>query len=61
MKYTDIWNELTRKIGYWVDMDNPYVTYKSKYIESVWWLLKEIYNKTTRQDNLEKSKPSMMH
>ena len=45
MKYTDIWNELTRKIGYWVDMDNPYVTYKSKYIESVWWLLKELYEK----------------
>ena len=45
MKYTDIWNLLTRKIGYWVDMDNPYVTYKSKYIESVWWLLKELYEK----------------
>ena len=45
MKYTDIWNDLTRKIGYWVDMDNPYVTYKSKYIESVWWLLKELHEK----------------
>jgi len=45
MRYTDIWNDLTRKIGYWVDMEDPYVTYKSKYMESVWWLLKEIYNK----------------
>ena len=45
MKYTDIWNDLTRKIGYWVDMENPYVTYKSKYIESVWWLLKELHEK----------------
>ncbi|MFT4544890.1 MAG: isoleucyl-tRNA synthetase, partial [Bacteroidia bacterium] len=39
MKYTDVWNDLTRKIGYWVDMDDPYVTYENKYIESVWWLL----------------------
>jgi isoleucyl-tRNA synthetase len=45
MRYTDIWNDLTQKMGYWVDMDNPYVTYKSKYMESVWWLLKQIYDK----------------
>tara|TARA_A100001015_G_scaffold218321_1_gene245374 strand:+ start:567 stop:3971 length:3405 start_codon:yes stop_codon:yes gene_type:complete len=45
MRYTDVWNELTKKIGFWVDMNNPYITYKTKYIESVWWLLKEIYNK----------------
>ncbi len=45
MRYTDIWNDLTRKMGYWVDMEDPYVTYKSKYMESVWWLLKQIYNK----------------
>ena len=45
MRYTDVWNTLTHRIGYWVDMENPYVTYKSKYIESVWWLLKEISNK----------------
>ena len=45
MRYTDVWNELTKKIGFWVDMDNPYITYKTKYIESVWWLLKEIYKK----------------
>ncbi|MAV13490.1 MAG: isoleucine--tRNA ligase [Flavobacteriaceae bacterium] len=44
MKYTDIWNELTERIGYWVDMDNPYITYKSKYIETVWWLLKKLYD-----------------
>ena len=45
MRYTDIWNELTRKMGYWVDMDAPYVTYENKYIESVWWLLKQLDNK----------------
>ena len=45
MRYTDIWNDLTQKMGYWVDMDNPYVTYKSKYMETVWWLLKQIYEK----------------
>ena len=45
MKYTDVWNDLTEKIGYWVDMENPYVTYEPKYMESVWWLLKQIYNK----------------
>ena len=45
MKYTGVWNDLTRKMGYWVDMSNPYITYESKYIESVWWLLKELYNK----------------
>ena len=44
MKYTDVWNNLTKRIGYWVDMDNPYITYKSKYIESVWWLLKKLYD-----------------
>ena len=45
MRYTDVWNQLTQKMGYWVDMENPYVTYESKYIESVWWLLKQIYDK----------------
>ncbi len=45
MRYTDIWNDLTQKIGYWVDMEDPYITYKSKYMESVWWLLSQIYNK----------------
>jgi len=45
MRYTDVWNELTEKMGYWVDMDDPYITYKSKYMESVWWLLKQIYDK----------------
>lgn len=45
MRYTDVWNEMTEKIGYWVDMDDPYITYKSKYMESVWWLLKQIYDK----------------
>jgi len=45
MRYTDVWNDLTQKMGYWVDMDDPYVTYEPKYMESVWWLLKEIYTK----------------
>jgi len=45
MRYTDIWNDLTKRIGYWVDMEDPYVTYEPKYMETVWWLLKEIYNK----------------
>ena len=45
MRYTDVWNDLTQKMGYWVDMEDPYITYEPKYMESVWWLLKEIYNK----------------
>jgi len=45
MRYTDVWNDMTEKVGYWVDMDDPYITYKSKYMESVWWLLKQIYDK----------------
>jgi len=45
MRYTDIWNDLTHKMGYWVDMDDPYITYDSKYMESVWWLLAQLYNK----------------
>lgn len=45
MRYTDVWNDLTEKMGYWVDMQDPYVTYKSKYMETVWWLLKQIYDK----------------
>ncbi len=45
MRYTDIWNDLTQKMGYWVDMENPYITYEPKYMESVWWLLKQIYTK----------------
>ncbi len=45
MQYTDVWNDLTRKLGYWVDMEDPYITYKSKYMESVWWLLGQVYKK----------------
>lgn len=45
MRYTDVWNDLTEKMGYWVDMDDPYITYEPKYMESVWWLLKQIYDK----------------
>ncbi|MES2827218.1 MAG: isoleucine--tRNA ligase [Bacteroidota bacterium] len=45
MRYTDVWNDLTEQMGYWVDMKDPYVTYKSKYMETVWWLLKQIYDK----------------
>jgi len=45
MKYTDMWEELTRKMGYWVNMDHPYVTYDNRYIETLWWLLKQLYSK----------------
>ncbi|WP_257666154.1 isoleucine--tRNA ligase [Parapedobacter tibetensis] len=44
MKYTDVWNDLTEKMGYWVDLENPYVTYENEYIETLWWILKELYN-----------------
>ena len=45
MRYTDIWEDLTRKMGHWVDMNDPYITYKPKYMETLWWLLKRLYNK----------------
>jgi isoleucyl-tRNA synthetase len=45
MRYTGVWNDLTKKMGYWVDMDDPYVTFNSKYMESVWWLLSKLYKK----------------
>ncbi len=45
MRYKDVWDDLTRKMGYWVDLDNPYITYEREYMESVWWLLKQIYDK----------------
>ncbi|MDX1940428.1 MAG: isoleucine--tRNA ligase [Saprospiraceae bacterium] len=45
MRYKDVWDDLTRKMGYWVDLDNPYITYENEYIESVWWLLKQLYDK----------------
>jgi isoleucyl-tRNA synthetase len=43
MRYTDVWNDLTEKMGYWVDLEDPYITYKNEYIESLWWILKEFY------------------
>jgi isoleucyl-tRNA synthetase len=45
MRYTDVWNDLTEKMGYWVDLEDPYITYKNEYIETLWWILKEFYNK----------------
>lgn len=45
MKYTKEWTDLTNKMGYWVDLDHPYITYKNSYIESLWWLLKQLYGK----------------
>ena len=45
MMYTSEWTGLSHKMGYWVDMENPYITYDNKYIESLWWLLKQLYNK----------------
>jgi len=45
MRYTDVWNDLTEKMGYWVDLKAPYITYKNEYIETIWWILKELYKK----------------
>ncbi len=45
LRYTDIWEKLTKKMGHWVDMNDPYITYKPKYMETVWWLLKQLYTK----------------
>ena len=45
MKFTAEWRSLTEQMGYWVDLDNPYITYDNKYIETLWWLLKQLYNK----------------
>lgn len=45
MKYTAEWRDLTERMGYWVDLDHPYITYDNKYIETLWWLLKQFYNK----------------
>ena len=45
MKYTNVWNDLTKKMGYWVDMEKPYITYESKYMESIWWLLAQLHKK----------------
>ncbi len=45
MKYTQEWTNLTKQMGYWVDLDNPYITYDNKFIETLWWLLKELYKK----------------
>ncbi len=45
MRYKDIWDDITRKMGYWVDLNDPYITYENNYIESVWWLLSQLYNK----------------
>ncbi|KQC00457.1 isoleucine--tRNA ligase [Pedobacter sp. Hv1] len=45
MRYTDVWNDLTEKMGYWVDLQKPYVTYHNEYIETLWWILKSFYDK----------------
>ncbi len=45
MRFKDMWDDITRKMGYWVDLDNPYITFKNEYIESVWWLLGQLYEK----------------
>ena len=45
MKYTDVWNDLTEKMGYWVDLNNPYITYENEYIETLWWILKQFHAK----------------
>jgi isoleucyl-tRNA synthetase len=45
MKYTDMWEDLTSRMGYWVDMDDPYITYDNRYIETLWWMLSELHKK----------------
>src|SRR6202162_1282693 len=45
LRYKDKWDDLTRKMGYWVDLDDPYITFKNEYIETLWWLLKQLYEK----------------
>jgi isoleucyl-tRNA synthetase len=45
MRYTDVWNDLTEKMGYWVDLEKPYITYEKDYIETLWWILKQLYDK----------------
>ena len=44
-QYVNVWEEMTNKVGFWVDMDDPYITYENKYIESIWWCIKELWNK----------------
>ena len=45
LRYKDKWDDLTRKMGYWVDLKNPYITFRNEYIETLWWLLSELYKK----------------
>jgi isoleucyl-tRNA synthetase len=45
MKFKDVWEDLTRKMGYWVDLEHPYITFKNEYIETLWWILKQLYQK----------------
>src|SRR6266513_6367436 len=45
MKYKDVWEDLTRRMGYWVDLEHPYITFENNYIETLWWLLKKFYEK----------------
>lgn len=45
LRYKDKWDDLTRKMGYWVDLNDPYITFKNEYIETLWWLLKQLYEK----------------
>ena len=47
MRYKDLWDDITRRMGYWVDLNNPYITFENDYIESCWWLLKRLYDKKT--------------
>src|SRR6185369_5705245 len=45
LRYKDKWDDLTRKMGYWVDLDDPYITFRNEYIETVWWILSQLYKK----------------
>ncbi|MEY3248213.1 MAG: hypothetical protein RL742_256 [Bacteroidota bacterium] len=50
MQYKDLWDDITRRMGYWVDLDNPYITFDNRYIETCWWLLRRLYDKKTADD-----------
>jgi isoleucyl-tRNA synthetase len=52
MRYKDLWDDVTRKMGYWVDLEHPYITFKNEYIESCWWLLKQLYEKRVNGESL---------
>ncbi len=58
MEFTGVWEDLTRRMGYWVNMEDPYVTYDNKYIETLWWLLRQLYDKGAPLQGATPSSPT---